>query len=212
MSQLQDLQELVEISIGGRDDAAAVTVIQAAINYAIILAALTFKPPELKTLSSLSYTASSEYLDISSVNWVSIALLKLTSTGKNLGFIPYDKLDVIIPSTLTDTKYYSLFGDKLFLRAIPSSTTALTMSALTLPSTLTSATDSIPFTGYDNQIVNWASMLTLAAFEEGDSAGMWLKVAETIGQPLMLGAKERDIIEGQQAYFDLALMQSQGGK
>jgi hypothetical protein len=55
-------------------------------------------------------------------------------------------------------------------------------------------------------------MLTLAAFEEGDSAGMWLKVAETIGQPLMLGAKERDIIEGQQAYFDLALMQSQGGK
>jgi hypothetical protein len=212
MSQFQDLQGLVETSIGGRNDSIAVTVIQVAINYAIILASLIFKPPELKSITPLTYVGGSSYLDISSVNWIAIHLLSNDTDGIQLGFIPYDKLDVIVPSSLTSTKYWSMFGDKLFLRAAPTANKALSMSCSLLPSTLAQPTDPIPFSGYDSTLVSWATMLTQAAFEEAESAGAWMKIAETIGAPLTMGAKERDIIEGAQAYFDLTMLQAKGGK
>jgi hypothetical protein len=208
-TQLQAIQNLVSISIGGRQDSVASNIIIAAINYACTLAALIFRPPELRAIENLSFPSGAASMSIAQINWLDIQLVMNVTDGIVMRFVSYEKMDTIIPASLVDTKYYSLFGDNLFLRASPASAKALTLSCLLFPPTLVNPTDLIPFSGYDSYIVTWASMLVQASLEEIESAAMWTKLVDTIVQPLVLGTRERDILQGQQAYFDAMIQQAQ---
>jgi hypothetical protein len=148
---------------------------------------------------------------LASLNWLSIDSIWNETDSLHLRFIPYDLLDSLLPS-LTVTKYYSIYGDTLYLRASPAGSKVLTMNHLITPTSLTSDSDALEFTDYDSFIVSLATGLTFAGFEEGEAAMLWQKATDFITQPLILSGKESEIIAKQQIYFDVALQQAKEKK
>jgi hypothetical protein len=211
LSTFKTIQDLVKVNIGGRDDVDATLILKAAINYAYHLAAVIFKPRELRTQSSITFMGGAGGHSLASLNWLSIDSIWNETDSLHLRFIPYDLLDSLLPS-LTVTKYYSIYGDTLYLRASPAGSKILTMNHLITPTSLTNDSDALSFTDYDSFIVALATGLTFAGFEEGEAAMLWQKATDFISQPLILSGKESEIIAKQQIYFDVALQQAKEKK
>lgn len=209
-STLGQLQAVI-LSALGRSDSVATALATAMVNYAVTIVALVFRPPELRQVNTVTYIGNTPYLNISGLDWIDITRIWNTTDNRELRFIPFSRLDVVIPATLTLTKYYSLFGDLLYLRLSPIVNKSLSVSALVMPDPLVNVADVVPFDTYDSYLVSMATTLCQAALEEGEAAMMWQKIADGIVQPFMLGTKERDILDGQSAYIDTLVGQQQQG-
>jgi hypothetical protein len=206
LSTFLTLQNLVKVAIGGRDDSDALLVIKAAINYSALIAAILYKPNELKTQSDVVFAGGSSFHNLSSLNWQEIHRVWNTTDSILLKFIPYELLDSILP-TLTATKYCSIYGEGLYLRKSPSTSKTLKISYIAYPAELVDDIDALEFSTYDSFIISLATSLTFAAFEEMESSALHQKVADYLGQPLTLSSKEKNLISKQQVYFDLSLQQ-----
>ena len=213
MSSLQTLQDLVQINIGGRDDASAVTVMKAAINYASILAALVFEPPELKAISNLTVTGGSDNTSFSSLTQLlDILTVYNTTDSCVMWFVPYEQFEIIIPASVGKTKYYTVFGETIYVKDTPSVNKTLKLTYSNYPTTLVNPTDELEFEWHDPYIVGVASGICMAAFEEGESAQTWQGVVDAVGVPLMLGARARQVISGQKLTLEAAIAQLRGEK
>lgn len=206
MSTLADFRALIKVNFGGRDDADALLVTDAAINYAALLAALVFEPPELRTSGDLTVAGGSDSVSFGSLtNLLDILTVYNTTDNNPMWFIPHELWQVIVPSSIGSTKYYSVFGETIYVKDAPSVNKTLKVYYSTYPAKLVNSTDVLEFDYHDSYIVSTASAIVLAAFEEGESAGIWQKVAEAVGVPLMLGARARQVIAGQRLTLESAI-------
>jgi len=202
-STFATLQALVGINLGGRDDADTTAIIKAAINYAVLVAALTFEPPELKTSGNLTVTGGNDSVSLNGLTrWLDVVKIWNTTDSMPMGFIPFELWDVIVPTVVGSTRYYSIFGDTLFVKDKPGVNKVLKLFHATYPAKLVNTGDTLEFDHHDSYIVSVATGLSWAAFEEGESAGVWQKIGELVSMPFMLGARARAIIAGQKASFE----------
>ena len=212
-STLQELQSLVIKGLGGRDDSVAISVINASLNYAITLAALIFEPPELREQNNLVISGSSSYVSIGSLTDLLDLQTVYNSTDSNkMWFIPWESWYVILPTTVGSVKYFSVFGDRLYVKDTPSGNKTLLVSYSTYPAKLVNLTDELGFDYHDSYIVSVALGIAWAFFEEGETAGVMEKVANAAAMPLALGAKARQIVEGKRISLEALLSQLQGGQ
>jgi len=211
MSTLSDFRALIKAAFGGRADTDALLVTDAAINYAATLAALVFEPYELKAANSLVIPGSSSSVSFSSLTNLLDILAIYNQTDSNLmWFVPYELWEVIVPSSVGSTKYFSVFGGSVYVKDTPSGNKTLTVSYSKYPTKLVNATDSLEFTQHDSYIVSTASAIVFAAFEEAETAQMWQAVANAISVPLTLGARARHVIAGQKAILESIIAQARG--
>lgn len=243
MSTFGDIKDFVQLAVA-MDDDTAIAVIEAAINYAVVMAALTFDPPELSKVSSdiiltggsNSMTLPNLYQDSDIDEDSFLGLWEIDDNGDlmpidgetlsthcldiikiyndtdsfKVDFVPYEQWDYVVPSSLTDTRYWTIFGNTLFFKSTPTANTSMTFSYRTYPVTLENDGDAIPFDHFDSYLISSATGITMAAFEETDSAALWSKVAAIVGEPLAVSPRARAIVEGQKVMLESALAQTGG--
>jgi len=203
---LGDLQGLVVEGLGGRNDSTTLTVINACLNYAITLAALLFEPPELREQGDLVVSGGNAYVSVASLtDLLDIQTVYNSTVGSKMWYIPWESWYVILPATIGSVKYYSIFGDKFYVKDTPSANATLSVSYSTYPSKLVNLTDPVEFDHHDSYLVSVALGICWAFFEEGESAGVLQKVADVVSIPLSLGAKARQVIEGQKISLETLL-------
>ena len=212
-STLADLQGLVVKGLGGRDDSTALTVITACLNYAITLAALLFEPPELRKQSNFIVPSGNTCVMVTPLtDLLDIQTVYSPATGSKIWYIPWESWDIILPLVVGSVRYFSIFGDRFYIRDTPSEDTTLWVSYSTYPGKLVNSTDSVGFDHHDSYLVSVALGICWAFFEEGESAGVLQKVGDAAAMPLALGAKARQVIEGKRISLEALLSQSQGGQ
>ncbi len=211
MSTLASLRNLVVINLGGRNDATAVEVIDAAINYGVLIAAMMFQPPELKREDTtvLSSGNNKFYLSLFTRLFDLISIYNNTA-GSPLWFVPYEQFDIVVPSSGTNVKFYTVFGNTVYVKPTPTSTTSLKVAYVSYPDVLSEDDDEVEFDYYDPYIVAVASALAMAAFEEVDSATMWQKVSESLYGPFLLGQRAREVIAQRKTLFEAVVAQMAG--
>jgi hypothetical protein len=202
MTTFLTLKDLVYKSIG-RDstDQLAAAVVPEAVNYALDVVALLFKPPELNTSGAVTVAGGSNYASIASLDFIDVTKVHNDTDGRELLFVPFEQWDVIVPS-LADVRFYSIYGDRLYVKATPAANKTLTVYYYAYPARLTLDSQSPEFDHYDSYIVAVASALTFATIEEGESVDVWAKVTEALGMPFLRGSAMREVIAGKQAQFE----------
>lgn len=209
-STLTELQGLVVKGLGGRDDLVALTVINASLNYAATLAALIFEPPELREQSNLVVSGGSSYVSMGSLtDLLDLITIYNTTDSNKMWFIPWESWYVILPTTVGKVKYFSIFGDRLYVKDTPAVNKTLLVSYSTYPAKLVDLTDVLEFDYHDSFLVATALGICWAFFEEGESAGVLQKVSDAMAMPLALGAKARQVIEGRAISLEAQLAQIQ---
>jgi len=203
-ANLSTLRELVRFNIGGRTDANANTVIDASINYAAKLAALIFDPPELYTTANVAVAANEETVSLANVSNL-LDIIDITHSGNAVYFVPYELWRTILKSSIGALKFYTRYGDVLYVRDAPASNTSLTIAYRKYPAELTANDSALDFDHHDSHVVSFASAIALAALEETDSANMWLAINQAIGLPLLIGRHHRHIISGIHTSFETAI-------
>ena len=236
MSTFLEIRNLVLQAIA-RNDLVAVAMANAAINYAVAITSLSFKPPEMLRESDVILTGNSNVLffpylvndvDIDDTNYIgswridedgaltpiggstlSTYLLDVIKVynktlGHKLDFVPYESWEKIVPVG-TVTKYWTLFGQTLYVSATPTTSIMLKISYSMYPAPLVNNIDVIPFDHHDPFIVSVATSICWAAFEETDSSTLWTKIAGMVGDPQSMSTKERAIIEGQKVLLENAV-------
>jgi len=209
-SSLSTLETLVRKGLGGRDDSAADTVIGACINYAILLAAILFEPPELLIANNVTVSANSNNANISTYLADQLDVKGVwNNTGSfKMWYIPWEVWETIVPANVGAVKYFTTFGDKIYVKDTPSANTVLAVSRSTYPSDVSNGNDTIGFDHHDSFIVSTAITIARAFFEKADVG----KAMDTITLPLTLSAKARQIIEGRKSGLNEALMQGVGSQ
>lgn len=201
-SSLSTLETLVRKGLGGRDDSAANTVIDACINYSATLAALLFEPPELLTQANLTVLANNSNVSLSTLTrHLSIKSVYNSTNSTKMWYIPWETWEAVIPANVGSTKYFSILGETLYVKDTPSANKTLSVGYNTYPSTMSNSNDTVSFDYHDSFIVSAAIGIARAFFDKADTG----KAMDTIILPLSLGAKARQIIEGQRTSFETLL-------
>lgn len=215
MATFGEVRTLVLTGIA-RNDAVAVLVANAAINYAVAMASLTFEPPEMSEEVDVTLPGGDSRIILTSLtgaiatHLLDIIRIYNNTDGFKLGFISYDVWDTIVPA-LTKVRFWSIFGQNLFFKGTPAINKSLTISYTRYPALLTNADTPIPFSHHDQYIVGVATGICWAVFEESDNAAMWAQIASFLGDPSALGAKARAVIEGQRVLLEKVIAQARGG-
>lgn len=201
-STLLTLKNLVYTNLG-RDssDSAAALIVPATINYAISAIAAIFKPAELHTNNNISITPGNPSVSISSIDYLDIIRVYNSTDSIEMLFIPFELWEILVP-TQTVVKYYSLFGDTLYVKMTPTGDKTFILYYLKHPTTLSNDTDTVDFDHFDSYIVAIASAITFAAFEEGDTVDIWAKVAEVLNIPFLKASQMREIVAGKTALLE----------
>lgn len=210
-SSLSSLQTLCVKGLGGNDSSEAITAINASINFATLLAALLFEPPEL--LISGNLTVLSDQNSVSTTTLTNLLTIKTvynSSDGNKMWFVPWESWYILVPSSVGSIKYYSLLGQTLYVADTPTSSKLLAIGYSTYPSSLSGSSDTLSFDHHDSFIVSTAINLAWSFFEKGRTVDID-KVISSITQPFSLGAKARQIIEGRKTGLEL-LIQQIGGR
>ena len=211
-SNLSSLESLMSKGLGGRDDTAAMAVIDACLNYAITLAALLFEPPELLEQSNLTITANNSNVSIGTLtDLLDVKAIYNNTDGNKMWFIPWESWYIVLPANVGAVKYFSIFGESLYVKDTPTVNKVLAVSYSTYPSKLSSAGDIVEFDYHDSFIVATALGIAWAFFEKGKSTTVEGAIS-MITLPLSLGAKARQIIEGQKTSLEVLFAQQRGEK
>jgi hypothetical protein len=202
MSTLSELQALVFTALG-RDDADTVLLVTAALNYATVLAALSFEPIELTDSDTIQIAGSSNSASLSGVaGLLDLRTVYNSSDSKNMWFIPWEFWYPLFPTSIGAVRYYSLFGQTLYVKDTPSGNKNLLIHFTIYPTVMVNPSDPVGFDNHDSYIVSVATGLVWAFFEEIESAGTLQKVVELVSAPLSIGARARGIITGQKANLE----------
>lgn len=195
---LLDLTNEIVVNLGGRDDAVAVTAIHNCINAAIEAVMLTFDLPESRQLGRITFSIGvDELLIASTARLQDILKIRNETDGIDLGFIPIESLDWIVPTvTGTLVRFYSRDGDAIVVRPTPIKETICLVRYTTYPARLTEDASELPYEGHDSQTVALATSLAWCVFEESDSATMWNNALQVLMLPASQALKAREVIEG----------------
>ena len=200
MASFTELKTLIYTGLARDDtDPAAVRIVPYALNWAIKVAGILFKPVELATVSSLTILAGTSYKAFDT-NFIDIQSVVNPATWKDLHFVPYESFRIIAPTSTTNPIYYTLFGNIIIVSGVVASNLLLNIYWLKLPSE-----EMIEFTGYDGFIVSLASAIAFAMFEEGETVDMWTKMSEILGMSAMQRTKMQEVMQGIPASLEAQL-------
>ncbi len=206
MTTLATLRELVRINIGGREDADAVAIMNAAINYATLLASIVFEPPELRTYTTTQLGAGSSTISFSVLTRpLDLISLYNETDDKLMGFIPFEIFSLVVPAAAPAASFYTVFGESILVKSTPSVNKSIKIYYSQYPQELIEDTDELDFEHHDSYIVSVASGICMAAFEEVESAQMWQNVAQYVTTPFVLGARARSLIAGRAVELEKAM-------
>lgn len=180
----------------GRDssDVTAALVVPKAVNYAVDLAAVLFKPVELSTTADLTLNAGNTSVQMTS-KFIDIIVAKITTDTGRLWFIPFELFDFLLPSIST-IKYFTILGDYIYVNTSSGSTKTIRVTYTAHPAELTSESSEPEFTQHDAFIIAAATAFCFAVLEEADSADMWSKIGEMYGIGLLKSAMAKEIVSG----------------
>jgi hypothetical protein len=197
MTTFLDLKNLVFKSLGHieGDDDVLTAMVPAAINYAQLAVALIFKPPELFAENNLTISSGSPKVSLGSLDFIDVIKVRNVTDSRDLHYIPFENWEILVP-TLTVVKFYSMFGEWLYVKKTPTVDTVITIYQLTYPTELTANGQELDFPHYDGNIVAAACAICFAAIEEGESVDVWGKVTEALGMPALKGSQMREVIAG----------------
>ena len=213
MTDLQTFQDLVVKGLGNRSDTDTAVVVKAAINFAISLAALVFNPKELQKQTTLIVTGGDSYTAVAPLTrLLNIQTVQNTTDSNRMWYIPREDWNVILPSSIGTTKYYTLFGSSLYVKDTPTSNKYLVVDYCEYPAPLVNAGDTVEFELYDSYITSTAMAICWAFYEEGGSAGIMQKINELATIPLALSAEGRYFIEKQKTGLQAVFSQLGGSK
>jgi hypothetical protein len=210
-SSLSTLEALVRKGLGGRDDDAANIVIDASINYSTLLAAILFEPPELMMANSITILANANSANISSylTNHLDVKSVYNSTGSCKMWCVPWEGWEIVVPANVGAVKYFTIFGDTIYVKDTPVANTVLAISCSAYPSDVVNGTDTISFDHHDSFIVSTALGIARAFFEKGVNIEQAMNM---ITLPLSLGARARQIIEGVSVSADKRISQTTGGK
>jgi hypothetical protein len=202
MATFLELKNFVYTSIG-RDstDVAAVLVVPMAINYAVEAIANVMKPPELSYTSTVVITSGSNSYYMSGVDFIDIISVYNSTDAIELSYIPFENWNILVP-VVTTTKYYTMFGDNLYVNQLVTNDTTLLINHLKYPTAMV-ADDSTPsFEHHDAYIISIAAAICFAVFEEGDAVDVWSKVGDGLGMSMLKAAQMREVVAGKAALLE----------
>ena len=116
---------------------------------------------------------------------------------------------------MTVIKYYSIFGNAIYLNTSVGNDSTLKVMYLAYPATLSADSDEPEFDHHDSFIVSMATALCFASFEESDAVNMWAGVGSALGESLIQAAQAREIVAGKPVYTEAAMtgsLKSLGGQ
>jgi hypothetical protein len=178
----------------GQADTLGVNLAKRGVNFGQLLAALLFRPPELHAVGSLAVSGSSASLSGLSTRLHDIKAVYNSTGACNVWLIPYDKWKVIVPSGETYIKFYTRFGNTLYVNQ-PSASNTLSISYFNVPTSLSNDATQIDFDNYDSFITAIGTRFAFACIEEGESSELFQKVGDAFSIPLAMGTKIRNEIE-----------------
>lgn len=179
----------------GDDSAKAVTWAGRGVNYAQLVAAILFQPPELQKSTSLTLAASGESVSLSALTALRVidSIYNITAS-RGMHPIEWSRWDVVKPVGAGNATVYCRRGTTLYTAPIPTSSNFLTMYYTDYPSVLTSG-DTLSFSNLDPFIVSSAIKFAWAFQEEGESSTLFDKIEETLKLPFTLNAIQRKQLE-----------------
>lgn len=206
MTTFLDLKNLVFKNLGHEegDDDVLTAMVPAAINYAQVAVALIFKPPELFGDSNLTISGSSPRVSLGTLDFIDIIKVYNITDSRELHYIPFESWEILVP-TLSIVKFYSIFGEWLYVKKTPTVDTIITLYRLDYPTELTANSQELDFPHYDGNIVAAACAICFAALEEGESVDVWGKVTDALGMPSLKGSQMREVIAGRQASLEATI-------
>uniref|UniRef100_A0A6M3KB56 Uncharacterized protein n=1 Tax=viral metagenome TaxID=1070528 RepID=A0A6M3KB56_9ZZZZ len=190
----------------GNTGTKAVTWADRALNYAQLLAALIFDPPELKVTDDLTLAISGSSVSLSTLTRLrAIETIYNSTSSKRMWPLSWDKWYILAPATVGDAIYYCRRSETLHTAPIPTVANTLRTHYYKYPAALTVTDDTLDFDNHDSFIVNAAIKLAWAFQEETENVDMMNKVGEAIGIPLAMGTKLRhDLEEGIREQYNIS--------
>jgi hypothetical protein len=202
MATFIQLKNFVYTSIG-RDatDAAAVLVVPMAINYAVEAIANVLKPPELNYVSTVIITSGNNSYSLANVDFIDIISVYNSTDSIELNYIPYENWNILVP-VVAATKYYTIFGDNLYVNRLVPDDVTLLISHLKYPTAMVGDASTPSFDHHDAYIISIAAVICFAVFEEGESVDLWSKVGEGLGLSVLKAAQMREVVSGKAALLE----------
>ncbi len=209
-SSLSKLETLVIKGLGGRNDATALTIIDACINYATTLASLLFKPRELEKQANQTLGTGTTSAALSLTNWLDIETIYNTSDSIKMWFIPWEQWYVVLPANIGAVKYFSLVGSNLWYKDSPSANKGIQITYIGYPTELANSNDTLDFGQHDSYIVSTAVSLAWSFFEKGRGWSDIEKALNSISLPLTMGTKARQLVEGRKTTLEALFSEREG--
>lgn len=201
MTQLSTMVTQLQISTG-RNDAAATAVMKQGINAAVGVAALMFRPSDVRVNVTVA-TVAAGYTSLATLSrYVWLEEVINTTAGERAWPMSFAELNSLLSSSVGSTRYWAEYGGSIYYRPIPVTPENLQIHYISFPAELVNDGDVIPMLQYESFIFSFAQAFVWAAFEEPDSNSIWTKVAEAVGVPHALMTKVRDTIQGQVPHGD----------
>jgi hypothetical protein len=186
----------------GRDsaDEYASVAVPAAVEAAVELVSLLFKPAELFTSSNQTVSAGSSYYSLDALDPLRVVQVRNRTVAKDMHELPFAQRT--LAPTPAYTKYYSLHGQRMYLKKVPSSDTRLTIWYIKRPN---NAATELEFEHYDALVVGLATLLCHATFEEVESSNLWKSVSDLLGEPEAKELAAQEIMSSQLAKMKMMI-------
>ena len=191
-----EMKDMVLRSVAREGDSVAISLTERALNFASALGAAMFEPPELKVNASFdlaSGVGSKSLADFA--NLLEVRLLLNNTSDWEMRHFPFEFRKSLLPTSLSSVKYYSIFGDTLYVDATPSVLTSFSLFYSKYPTDMSGSSDTPGYSHHDPCIVSVATAIVWACFEEGEAANLWKLVSDLTQVPLQLGQAVRSLLD-----------------
>ena len=197
MSTLLELITVVTDALGRTDDKAVAWATRG-INYAQVMAAIAFNPPELYVSGALTLNANGVSVSLSTLTDLRfITSMYNTTISSPMYELPEDKWYLLKPSGSGSARYYLRQNATLLLAPSPTVENILTCNYKRYPALLTNDSDVLSFSQHDAYITTTAIQLAWAYQEEGESSSLFQKISDAVGAISLADTKLRkDLEEG----------------
>ncbi len=186
MTDFSTLYQEIQSSIGreSASDSLAVTVSKRGVNVGLFAAAFLFEPPELRTTGDLTASNTQDYVALSGLTRCYRVESVYNSTGScHVYFLPYTQRQLLWLPTSGYVRFWSLYGNTLYYKPIPSSSETLSVSYFQYPTKLDADDDTFPFPTLEGYVLGIGTEYAWACLEEGESSQMWSKLADKYSIP-----------------------------
>lgn len=202
MTTLATLRDEVYRSLGNRNDTDAQVWADRGINVGMIAYTLLNEPPECRTLGYGNAVAAGTVIVLSTQLTRHVRLERVyNNTGScPVLFIPFRMWDLLYFPTSGNVQFYTLYGNSLYYKPLPTSTEQLYLYYFQLPARLDDSTDVYPFAMGEDFVLAFAKKWAWACLEEKEDSDMWSGLATDLALPEKLISDLRKYVREEWGY------------